>query len=415
MTSVLQKMARAKQLRYYDIGFNITDQMFQGKYHHKQCHDCDIPQVLERCRLANVENVMITGSSIEESREAIGLCERFRDEGQGPKLLYTVGVHPCSVNEFVPSHAHSFHSGDDDGVGDEAPAQNMPFTLVDLQYSERKMQELYELIEARAKSDGMFRAIGEIGLDYDRLHYSSKGIQIKFFEEQLKLSCFFPEYPLFLHMRSCSEDFVKILNTFIHGFYDDKDELKFRKFVKSDDSDGKPIAGAKGLWYKFSPTRKFVVHSFTGTTGDLESLLACSPNCYFSVNGCSMKSVENVEAIKLIPTSKLLLETDAPWCDIRKSHESYKYLNSTGDPTIRDAWNNGLSDAYPQLGQWFSSVKKENLANKPSSTWNEYMVKSRNEPCTMGHVATAVANIKKMPLLDLVDQVWENSCNVYGN
>lgn len=101
MTSVLQKMARAKQLRYYDIGFNITDQMFQGKYHHKQCHDCDIPQVLERCRLANVENVMITGSSIEESREAIGLCERFRDEGQGPKLASVHGRRAPVLGERV--------------------------------------------------------------------------------------------------------------------------------------------------------------------------------------------------------------------------------------------------------------------------------------------------------------------------
>jgi TatD related DNase len=31
------------------------------------------------------------------------------------------------------------------------------------------------------------------------------------------------------------------------------------------------------------------------------------------LNGCSLKSAENLEVVKALPIDKLLLETDAPW------------------------------------------------------------------------------------------------------
>ena len=63
-----------------------------------------------------------------------------------------------------------------------------------------------------------------------------------------------------------------------------------------------------------------VVHSFTGDEEELNALLAM--DLYIGVNGCSLKTKENLEIAKKIPLDKLMLETDCPYCDIRNSHAS---------------------------------------------------------------------------------------------
>lgn len=405
MSRALQKMTGLKQIRYFDIGFNISDHMFKGKYHGKKQHETDLSNILNRCRLTNVDKLLITGSSLEESRHSIKLCSEFATEN-GPKMMYTIGVHPCQVNEFMPKHSKSYRKSDS--------SEDLPFAIENHQFTKARLHELYDLWKLQAMTDNEhFRAIGEIGLDYDRFHFSGLEIQKFFFLEQLKLSCFFPDKPLFLHMRSCADDFLHILKLFINGFNDDKDLFGYKSWIDPSVPDS-PILNTDGsVTYKFSAARKFVVHSFTGSVQDMEILLDCFQNCYFSVNGCSMRSEESIEMIKSLPVDKLLLETDAPWCDVRRTHASYRFLNQDADPKIENCWDHGLSAAYPTLDQWFKSVKKEKLQTIPREQWDLYMVKSRNEPCTMGHVATAVANIKQIPLIDLVDQVWHTSCLVY--
>lgn len=53
-------------------------------------------------------------------------------------------------------------------------------------------------------------AIGEMGLDYDRVNFCPKDIQKQYFEMQLSL-CSTLKLPMFLHCRNASEDFVNIL------------------------------------------------------------------------------------------------------------------------------------------------------------------------------------------------------------
>lgn len=248
--------------------------------------------------------MMVTGSDLEESRKAIKLAEEY------PGLCYaTVGVHPCASKSF-----DSYSEGPD-----------------------ALLSELRKLAE-NSRDARTATAFGEIGLDYDRLHFADKETQLKYFAKQLDMACEL-DMPLFLHSRAASTDFERLL----------KERL-----------DRLP---SKGL-----------VHSFTGTLEEMQSIVALGFDV--GINGCSMKTEENIAVVKEVPLERLQIETDGPWCDMRPSHASAKFL--------KDA---------PPLPK---AVKKEK--------WNvECMVKGRNEPCTITNVAHAIAAIKGVPVEEICE------------
>tara|TARA_B110000208_G_C11369640_1_gene284430 strand:+ start:64 stop:414 length:351 start_codon:yes stop_codon:yes gene_type:complete len=47
------------------------------------------------------------------------------------------------------------------------------------------------------------------------------------------------------------------------------------------------------------------------------------------------RSAESIEAVKRLPAERLLLETDAPCCDVRKSHAGWPLLVASGAPPRR--------------------------------------------------------------------------------
>lgn len=105
------------------------------------------------------------------------------------------------------------------------------------------------------------------------------------------------------------------------------------------------------------------------------------------VNGCSMKTDENIEVVKAIPLQRLQIETDGPWCEMRPSHASAKHLA-----------------AAPAL---LRAVKKEKWVKGA-------MVKGRNEPVSIAQVAYAVASIKAVSVEEVCAAVWRNSVNMFG-
>ena len=136
------------------------------------------------------------------------------------------------------------------------------------------LQELEDLA-TDAKQKGVATAYGEIGLDYDRLMLTGKEQQLKYFEAQLEIAVKV-QLPLFLHSRAAGEDFERLLSAKL------------------------PQLPKKGL-----------VHSFTGTVEEMERLVALGLD--IGVNGCSMKTEENLEVVKRIPLEHLQIETDGPW------------------------------------------------------------------------------------------------------
>ncbi|GAB2295909.1 hypothetical protein Dimus_030057 [Dionaea muscipula] len=71
--------------------------MFKGIYNGKQYHAPDIQAVLTRAWRAGVDRIIVTGGSLEESREALAIAET---DG---RLFCTVGVHPTRCKEFEDS------------------------------------------------------------------------------------------------------------------------------------------------------------------------------------------------------------------------------------------------------------------------------------------------------------------------
>lgn len=138
-----------------------------------------------------------------------------------------------------------------------------------------KMLEELKTLALESKQAGLAVAFGEIGLDYDRLFLSAKESQLKYFEAQLDLAVEI-QLPLFLHSRAASEDFEKLLAPRL------------------------PKLPKRGL-----------VHSFTGTLEEMQRMVDLGLD--IGVNGCSLKTEENLEVVKTIPLDRIQIETDGPW------------------------------------------------------------------------------------------------------
>ncbi|KHJ33470.1 putative deoxyribonuclease tatd [Erysiphe necator] len=259
-------MKRVWRARFVDIGINLTDPVYQGIYNGKSRHPPDLSSVITRAQRYNCDKLIVTGSDISSSQEAVRLAREY------PNICYaTVGVHPCSCTNFT--------KGSSPPLSD--PSSSSSAASVQLAQ--------LSALASSAKASGLAVAFGEIGLDYDRLELCSKEIQIEFFERQLSIAVQV-QLPLFLHSRAAHTDFMRLLS--------------------SRETD-LPLRG--------------VVHSFTGSCVEMKELT--SKGWHIGVNGCSLKTSENCDVVRAIPLQYLHLETDGPWCEIRPSHAGAQVLS----------------------------------------------------------------------------------------
>ncbi|KAJ2629401.1 hypothetical protein GGF44_004281 [Coemansia sp. RSA 1694] len=299
-------------MRLIDIGANLTDPVFRGTYRGTQAHPDDLALILERARAAGVAAMVVTGGSLEESRRAIALCR------QHAHLYATVGCHPTRTSE-VAGHAGG------------APAY---------------FAELHQLIAANRDK---VVAVGECGLDYDRLHFSDKPTQLEHFASHFELARA-TGLPMFLHDRNTQGDFARLMRENRHMV----------------------VGGG-------------VVHSFTGSIDEARELLELG--LYIGINGCSLKTEDNLAAVRSIPVDRLMIETDCPYCEIRPTHASHRLLATSAWP-------------LPE------SKRKERWSS-------ECMVKSRNEPCAMRQVLHVLASLHGVDEEAMAARLYDNTVRVF--
>ncbi|KAL0028033.1 hypothetical protein WJX77_001856 [Trebouxia sp. C0004] len=283
--------------------------MFQGQYMGKAYHSPDMTKVLDRAWTAGVEKIIVTAGSLPEAKSALALA-RTDD-----RLYCTVGVHPTRCKEI-----------EDSSQGPEA-----------------YWDALRVLLTA---ADGKIVAVGECGLDYDRLEFCDKETQQKWFRRHFELAASF-KLPMFLHMRAAAPDFIAILKEHSASF------------------------------------TRGVVHSFDADQEHLEQLLAF-PTISIGINGCSLKTDENLAVMAQIPTSRLLLETDSPYCDVRPSHAGKVH------------------------------VKTSHQAKDKKKYDPELLIKGRNEPCNIVSVFEVVTGYRLVQDTEaFADDIFDNTIRMF--
>lgn len=137
-------------------------------------------------------------------------------------------------------------------------------------------QEDFEQIERIVTGNHKIVAIGECGLDFDRM-FSTKENQIRCLEKHIVLAEKLKR-PLFLHERSAAPEFIK-------------------RFKKHPDI-------CKGS----------VVHCYTGNRATLEQYLSMGFSIGITGWICDDRRAKELrEAVKVIPLDRILIETDAPY------------------------------------------------------------------------------------------------------
>lgn len=285
-----------------------------GEYHGSKRHDPDFDLIIERSVKQGVCKLVVTAGTVDESRNAVQACRQWRQEFPGMDFYCTVGVHPTRCQQV-------FEQSEKD--------------------SDVILQELLEIAKDGMK-DNTVVAIGELGLDYDRLQFTPMECQRKFFIAQLEKLAKPTGLPLFLHNRNTGTDTLDILR---------------------EHSDCWSVG---------------VVHSYTDGL-ELANRFINELNLYIGLNGCSLRTDDCLRCVKELGLDRILLETDCPYCDIRKSHPSYKYVQTEFPSKIEKKFERGI------------------------------LVKGRQEPCHMQQVAEVVAGVKGLPLVDVARQCYENT------
>ncbi len=219
-----------------DVGVN-----FSSRY-----SDAKINEILEESKSC-VDKIVTISNSIKEIRRNQQISQ------QHPCMYFTVGVHPHNAKSIT-------------------------------NLTELDVLKTYV-------NDSKCVAIGECGLDYDRM-FSPKVKQLEVFERQILIAKE-SKMPLYLHCRGDAyDDFFTMLSK--HGYYNG------------------------------------VVHCFTGNRDQARKI--CQLGFHIGITGFLLDSRRNrdlVEALRHIPLERLLVETDAPFLSIDRKRDSHPM--DTGD------------------------------------------------------------------------------------
>lgn len=219
-------------IKAIDIGINLSNRQYNS----------DRDEIVDTS-YENDIGLIITGCTSYSNNYAVSYIRQHPEH----KIYCTIGLHPHNTG----------------------------------QYTEEFLKEYIKLLN---KNKDIIVAVGEIGLDYDRM-FSSQKIQIYVFQEMLMIARQ-NNMPVFLHERNAVQDFYDILG------------------------------------HNTDITNKAVVHCFTGTKETAKKYL--NLGCMIGITGwiCDNKRNQDLtEAVKYIPLDKIMIETDGPFLTPKNINE----------------------------------------------------------------------------------------------
>jgi len=261
-----------------DIGVNLINSQFHGQE----------KKIVDNAFNEGVKGIIFTGTTVKSIQGSYDFIQQFYPE----RCALTSGMHPHNAKDW---------------------------------------KEQRHIVKSYAKKDKVI-AVGECGLDYDRM-YSTKAEQHYAFEEQLAFALELNK-PVFLHLRphyendtdTAMQDFKKIITPYIEQ-------------------------GLKG-----------VVHCFTGNRSMLDTIL--DMDLYIGITGWvsdPKRGTELKELIPFIPDNRLLIETDSPY--LKPKH--VKAIKSTriNEPAYLKYIAQYLADLKKTDIQTLSELTNDNVYN----------------------------------------------------
>ena len=211
----------------YDCGVNLSSKQYTNYIETLKTHSIE----------SGIKGWIAISNSEDEWKKNLEYCRKYSDADF--TIRTTLGIHP----------------------------HNAKNTRLD------SWQTLNKLV-----SDNKVVAIGECGLDYNRM-FSSKEEQIETFISQIDLAAKY-NLPLYLHERDAHDDFYNLL----------------------------------ALYKTKYPDLKGIVHCFTGNKNQMKKYVDLG--FYIGITGWITDVRRNrdlIQAVKSLPLDKLILETDSPF------------------------------------------------------------------------------------------------------
>jgi TatD DNase family protein len=214
----------------------------------------DLDAVIKRAIAAGVDRMITIGTSLDSSRAAIALADRY------PNVYATVGLHPTSIGENTPEFIEEL----------KQLAQHPKVVGIGecgLDFCRLADDDKPDLVETA------FGSITLSGIEAELRMDSLKAAQAAAFEQQLELAAQLQK-PVVIHQRDSWNETLDILKQY---------------------------------------SVKAVLHCFTGGVAELSEVLAMGHHVSFTGIATFKNAADVRAAAKMAPADRVMVETDAPY------------------------------------------------------------------------------------------------------